>query len=203
MMASRSCSNGSVGKSLPVSSLTTSLNRSTTSLRSSAVRSVSSLAPTCCFFCVEHVLELGRVDVEDDLAEHLDEAAVGVVAEALVAGAADDALKGLVVQAEVEDGVHHARHRELGARADGDEQRVARIAELLAGLLLDVLERLEDLIPEALREASPLAVVVLVAGLGRDREAGGTGSPALVISATPAPLPPSRSRIWALPSLKR
>src|SRR5215470_17701501 len=32
---------------------------------------------------------------------------------------------------------------------------------------------------------------------------GGTGSPALVISATPAPLPPSRSRILALPSEKR
>src|SRR5487761_1494774 len=32
---------------------------------------------------------------------------------------------------------------------------------------------------------------------------GGTGSPARVISATPAPLPPSRSRIWALPSSKR
>src|SRR5581483_264623 len=32
---------------------------------------------------------------------------------------------------------------------------------------------------------------------------GGTGSPAFVISATPAPLPPSRSRIVALPSLKR
>src|ERR1017187_7299443 len=32
---------------------------------------------------------------------------------------------------------------------------------------------------------------------------GGTGSPARVISATPAPLPPSRSRIDALPSSKR
>src|ERR1035437_2859485 len=32
---------------------------------------------------------------------------------------------------------------------------------------------------------------------------GGTGSPARVISATPAPLPPSRSRIGALPSSKR
>src|SRR5579883_877677 len=32
---------------------------------------------------------------------------------------------------------------------------------------------------------------------------GGTGRPALVISATPAPLPPSRSRIFALPSLNK
>src|SRR5258708_3507497 len=32
---------------------------------------------------------------------------------------------------------------------------------------------------------------------------GGTGRPAWVISATPAPLPPSRSRICALPSSKR
>src|SRR6266550_3838322 len=32
---------------------------------------------------------------------------------------------------------------------------------------------------------------------------GGTGSPAFVISATPAPLPPSKSRILALPSLNK
>src|SRR5205807_9644686 len=32
---------------------------------------------------------------------------------------------------------------------------------------------------------------------------GGTGRPARVISATPAPLPPRRSRILALPSSKR
>ncbi len=99
-----------------------------------------------------------------------DEPAVGVPAEALVAGQRDEALEGLLVEAEVEDRVHHARHRELGARADGDEQRVLRVAEALAGALLDLLHGAQDVVPEAGRQLLAAGEVV-VAGLGRDREA--------------------------------
>ena len=82
----------------------------------------------------------------------------------------------VVVQAEVQDGVHHARHGELRARADGDEQRVVGIAKALARLRFEVLKRREDLVPHALRGTSPSAVVG-VAGFGGDREPWGTGSP--------------------------
>ncbi len=84
-----------------------------------------------------------------DPAEHLDEAPIGVPAEALVAGQRDQALERLLVEAEVEDRVHHPGHRELGARADAHEQRVRRVAEALAGLALDLPDRLEDVVPEA------------------------------------------------------
>ena len=80
------------------------------------------------------ILALGdaRRDGQHDPAEHRDEAAVGVPAEALVAALGNEALQGRLVEAQVEDGVHHARHGELGAGADGDEERVLRIAEALA-----------------------------------------------------------------------
>jgi hypothetical protein len=82
------------------------------------------------------------VDAHDHVAEHVDQPAVGVVGEALVAGGVRQALDRLVVEAEVEDGVHHARHGDGGAGAHRDQQRVGVVAELLAGLLLEQDDRL-------------------------------------------------------------
>ena len=81
---------------------------------------------------VEGVLEVLAVDAEHGLAEHLDQAAVGVPGEPLVAGLLGQALHRLVGQADVQDGVHHARHGELRPGPDADQQRVGRIAELAA-----------------------------------------------------------------------
>ena len=85
----------------------------------------------------ERVLEARAVDAEHDAAEHLHEAAVGIPGETLVAGQRGQAGDGLVVQAEIQDGVHHAGHREFRARAHADEQRIRSGAERLAGLDLE------------------------------------------------------------------
>ena len=116
------------------------------------------------------VLRLG-LEAEHDVAVHLHEAAVGVVGEARVAGLADQALDGLVVEAEVQDRVHHARHRRAGARADRDQERMLGIAESLADRLLDARQRVGDL---RLQRGGIRAArgVVVGADLGRDREAG-------------------------------
>jgi len=105
-----------------------------------------------------------------DRAEHLDQAPVAVVGEPLVAGELRHPLDDRVVHADVEDGVHHPRHRELRAGAAGDEERVGRIAEPLAGLPLEPRERRGLLLPEARREALASREIG-VAGGGRDREA--------------------------------
>ena len=81
---------------------------------------------------VEDVLELLLGNIEDHVAEHLDEAAIGVIGKARIIAALGQRFDGLVVEAEVQDGVHHAGHGELGAGADGDEQRILARAELLA-----------------------------------------------------------------------
>ncbi len=118
---------------------------------------------------LEGLVEALGLHVHDDAPEHADEAAIGVPAEALVARELDEAGQGLLVEAEVEDRVHHARHRELRARADRHEQRVLRIAEALAGALLDLLHGAQDVVPEAGRQLLAAGEVV-VAGLGGDRE---------------------------------
>ena len=95
----------------------------------------------------------------------------------------------LVVQAEVQDGVHHAGHGLTCAGTDGDQQRVLVVAEGLAGDLLEALDVLEDVSGDLVVDLTAVCVI-LGAGLGGDGEACGTGIPAAVISARPAPLPP-------------
>ena len=112
------------------------------------------------------------------VAVHLDEAAVGVVGETGVAGGGGEALDGLVVEAEVQDRVHHARHAVAGTRPDADEQGVLRIAELLPRLLLHELHGGGDLLLEALGELL-VVLVVVDADLRGDREPGGHRQPDL------------------------
>ena len=119
----------------------------------------------------DRLLERLAVDPARDVAEHLEEAPVGVPREAIVVGRAREALDGGVVEAEVEDRVEHAGHRLAGAGADGDEQRVLVVAERLAGVLLQALERVGDLVGHAVG-LFLVGLHVRDAGLGGDREAG-------------------------------
>ena len=120
----------------------------------------------------ERVLEQGPVDVQHDSAVHRDEPAVGVVGEALVVGGRGEALDALVVESEVEDGVHHPGHRELGPGAHADEQRVGGIAETASHLLLQGADLLGDLTVEFF---GPAARQIGAAGVGGDREPAGHG----------------------------
>ena len=111
------------------------------------------------------------LDAEHDLPVHLQKAAVAVIGETLVAAVFGKTADGVVVEAEVEDGVHHARHRGARARAHRDEQRLRGIAEFGADRCLDIGERGGDLFLQIGR----IAVVMRVeigADLGRDRKAG-------------------------------
>src|SRR4029077_17034917 len=76
-------------------------------------------------------------DVVDGLAEHLDQPAIAVACELLVSRRARETLDGLVVEPDVEDRVHHPRHRARRPRADGNGQRILGVAEPLSGLLLE------------------------------------------------------------------
>ncbi len=105
---------------------------------------------------------------------HLDETAVGVPGEALVAGLLDQAGEGFLVEADVQHGIHHAGHGVSGAGTAGNQQGVFRIAQLGAhgGFgLLDVLVHLGLQFRGIL-----LAVGVEIrAHLGGEGEAGGYG----------------------------
>ncbi len=101
-------------------------------------------------------------NLHHDVGEHLDEAAVGIVDEALelrVGIPGDQASRDGVVDAEVQDGVHHAGHRRARAGADGDEQRVGGVAKLLLVDLLDLGESFLDLRHDFRRDLPAVLVV--------------------------------------------
>ena len=109
-------------------------------------------------------------DLHHDVGEHLDEAAVAVPRPARILRLLRERVDDRLVEAEVEDRIHHARHRGARAGPDRDKERILRIAELLARRLLKLPNVLLDLRHDVV--ADPLAVVIVArAGLGRNREA--------------------------------
>ncbi len=111
-------------------------------------------------------------EAHDDVAVHLDEAAVRVPGEALVAGLARQAEHRFVVEAEVEDRVHHARHRGARARAHRDQQRILGVAEAFAHLALDRRDAVLHFVADQRQHGIAAVTAVDRAGLGADREAG-------------------------------
>ncbi len=102
---------------------------------------------------VENVLEVMMLEAEHHVRIHRDEAAIAVIGEAAIAGEFGERFDRLVVEAEIEHGVHHARHRGAAAGAHRHQQRIGRIAERLAGHLADVIERAFDLRLQLLRDS--------------------------------------------------
>ncbi len=119
----------------------------------------------------QHLLEIVVGDAENHRAEHLHEAAIGVVDEAGVGRECHHAASNLIVEPDVEDGVHHPRHRELRTRATRNQQGIGGIPEALPGLGLDPLESGRDLVPRSLGEGLA-GIEVGEAGFGRHRETG-------------------------------
>ena len=81
-----------------------------------------------------------RLNTHDNVSVHLDEAAVAIPCETLVArllGQGDDSS---VIQAKIQNCVHHARHRLACTGANGEEERVGLAAKLLALFLFDLLD---------------------------------------------------------------
>ena len=174
LMAPISCSLGSVGKSSPILALYSALNWPASSFRSSAVSSTSWVTPRFVLHLVDELLKVLLAHLHDHVGVHLDKAAVAVPGPAGVAGLLGHDLHHLVVQAQVQDGVHHAGHGGPGAGTDGDQQGVLEVAELLAGDLLHLADILHDLRLDLVVDL--LAVlIVLGAGLGGDGEALGHG----------------------------
>jgi hypothetical protein len=120
---------------------------------------------------VDGVLEVVPLDVKDGLAEHLDQAPVGVPREALVLGELGQAGDGCIAHADVEDRLHHPGHRELRTGAHRDQQRVGRVTQRAPDLGLEAGELLGHLLGHLRGDGT--TVQVGPAGIGRHREARG------------------------------
>ena len=118
---------------------------------------------------VNENFEVLLADFHDDIGVHLDEAAIAVPGPAGIAGLLCQNLDDLLVQAQVQDGVHHAGHGGAGTGTHGNQQRILQIAELLAGDLFHLLDVLHDLRGDLGVDLAAI-LVVLGAGFGRDGE---------------------------------
>ncbi len=118
---------------------------------------------------LEVILEAIVGNLEHDLAVHVHETAVAVVGKAL-AGELREPDHRFVVQTQIQDGVHHAGHRDPGTRANRDEERVFRIAEARADQLLDPGHRGQRLLLDRAAQSTP-RLLELAAHLGGDGEA--------------------------------
>mmetsp|Transcript_37749 Transcript_37749/g.118185 ORF Transcript_37749/g.118185 Transcript_37749/m.118185 type:complete len:920 (-) Transcript_37749:644-3403(-) len=122
----------------------------------------------------ELLLEEAVLDAEHDVAEHVQEAAEGVVGEARIVRLGRERRGHVIVEAEVEYRVHHAGHGHGGAGAHRQEQRRVLVAEARVHGGLDVAEPEHGVLPHVDRDATALGVVA-AAGGGGDGEAGRHG----------------------------
>ncbi|CAK7065791.1 MAG: hypothetical protein DELT_03107 [Desulfovibrio sp.] len=89
----------------------------------------------CVFGSLELFFKFFFVDAHNNVGEHLDESPVAVIRPTRIAGLLRHTLNRNVIEAEVQDRVHHTRHGSAGAAAYGYEERIFLVAELLAGNL--------------------------------------------------------------------
>ena len=101
--------------------------------------------PLVVLVLLENLLEVVVLDVEHDVRVHLDESAIGIIREALIAGALGQSLHGDVVEAKIQHGVHHAGHRGARARPHRHQQRIGLVAEGAVRQLADMRQRGVDL----------------------------------------------------------
>ena len=130
------------------------------------------------FALVEDVIELLHIDVERHFAEHLNEAAVGIVGEAGVVTALGQAFDGFIVEAQIQDGIHHPRHGKFRTGADADQQRIFGVAQLLADLRFEFFESFQNLIVNLFRNAVVIFEVDVAdfGGDGESRRHGNSGA---------------------------
>ena len=106
------------------------------------------------------------------VAVHLHKTAVGIPGKARVAGLARQSEYGLVVQAQVQDRVHHAGHGGARAGAHRQQQRVLRIAKAPAHLCLHRLHAGQHLVTDQRQHRVAPLLGEGRAGFGADGEAG-------------------------------
>ena len=125
-------------------------------------------------FLKDVVVEIVLAQAERDIGEHHNKAAVRIVDKAGVVGLFDQGVNRGRVEAQVQNGIHHAGHGELRARTHGYEQGLFAAAELAAHLLFHIPDGVLDGWHQV--GGDLLAVgIVGVAGIGGNGKAGGNG----------------------------
>ena len=120
---------------------------------------------------VQNLIEDLAVDAQYDAPIHVDEAAVGIGGDPLVVHQPGQSVYCLIVDAEVQDGIHHSWHGYWGPGAHRHQQGGLAGAEPTACRAFHMRHVRLDVVPQAVGKA-PASVIVSAAGLGGDDEAG-------------------------------
>src|SRR6185312_14470153 len=97
------------------------------------------------FEVFKNVLERAMIDAEYHVSIHLNEAAIAIEGEPRIPRQLGQSLNGLVVEAEIQDRVHHAGHRSTGTGTHGHEQRTLFVAEAARNAVADCTEGAHDI----------------------------------------------------------
>ena len=87
-----------------------------------------------------------------------------------VIGLLDHAFGHLIVEAEVEDGIHHAGHRSTCTASYADEQRVLGVAEFTVHQAFDVFHSGHHLVMEQLHDLLLTYLIIFITGVCSDRK---------------------------------
>ena len=119
----------------------------------------------------QRFLEMLIIDAHHHSAKHVDEPAIRIVYETFITTLSHQTFCHFIVQADIQDSVHHAGHREFSTGAAGNQQRIFGIAEFLASPFLNRFEGNKNLIPHPFWEIA--GNLKSIAGFGRDGQSGG------------------------------
>ncbi len=110
------------------------------------------------------------VEPKHNVGIHLDEPAIAVPGKAFIPRSARKPCHRFIIETKVEHRIHHARHGDTRARANGHQQRVARIAKAFANGRFNMCQRCSDLAFQIICKICAF-VEIFDAFFGCDREA--------------------------------
>ena len=107
------------------------------------------------FEVIEHMLKVVLGDVlvmirVSNIGQHHNEPTIGVVHKSRISNQRQG-IYDLIVQAEVEDGVHHSWHRESCTTSNGQQERIVRVTERFAEFLFNIRESGLDFVNQTIR----------------------------------------------------
>jgi hypothetical protein len=117
------------------------------------------LDATTVLVVVQNLFERLLGKIEHHTAVHLDEAAVGVPRKTGIAALRSQSFHRHIIEPQIEDGLHHARHRHRCSRPNRHQQRVLAVAQVLPGGGFQPLQRVLHLGLQPLGELAAFQVV--------------------------------------------
>ena len=112
---------------------------------------------------VDQLFEVLLTNFHNNVGEHLNESSVRVIYEPFksrIRIAFDHCSNNVVIQTEVQDGVHHTRHGSTSTRTNGNQQRVLLIAELLAVDFFHLLNAVHNLCHDFVVDLAAIFIVL-------------------------------------------